>query len=328
MASVPDRRGPTDPSKRRSPLRAAVGDPNQVASLSYEKQLDRDPRWALSEGSRHFEENSAVFTALRKITTRLKDLGIPHAVVGGMALFQHGLRRFTEDVDILVTKEDLKTIHKKLEGLGYLPPHQRSKHLRDTELGVRIEFLTTGEYPGDGKVKPVVFPEPGPVSFESDGVSYIKLPNLIELKLASGMTNTGRLKDLADVLELIKLLDLPSNFADQLNPFVRDKFLELRKQASRRYVTLWRNKWLTAHAKTIDDMSAILRDAADQLEEMRKDGVTLEPGGGTADDYAHLVTTDPEVAKKYDMIEESEFWSDEPDEDDASDTDHPTNRTQ
>jgi hypothetical protein len=38
----------------------------------------------------------------------------------------------------------------------------------------------------------------------------------------------------------------------------------------------------------------------------------LDPEGGTGDDYAHLVTTDPIVAKKYDMHDESEFW-DEPD---------------
>jgi hypothetical protein len=181
----------------------------------------------LSEGSRHFEEKSAVFDAMRKITRRLNDLGIPYAIVGGMALFRHGLRRFTEDVDILVTKNGLRLIHEKLEGLGYLPLHPRSKHLRDTEHRVRIEFLTTGEYPGDGKRKPVVFPEPSPVSFESDGVRYIKLPNLIELKLASGMTNPGRLRDLSDVLELIKVLNLPGDFAEQLDPFVRDRFSEL-----------------------------------------------------------------------------------------------------
>jgi hypothetical protein len=105
----------------------------------------------LSEGSRHFEEDSAVFKALHNITQHLKSLGISYAVVGGMALFRHGLRRFTEDVDILVTKEDLKKIHEKLEGLGYLPPFTNSKHLRDTQLGVKIEFLTTGDYPGDGK---------------------------------------------------------------------------------------------------------------------------------------------------------------------------------
>ena len=38
-----------------------------------------------------------------------------------MALFRHGLRRFTEDVDILVTKGDFKVIHEKLESLGCLP---------------------------------------------------------------------------------------------------------------------------------------------------------------------------------------------------------------
>ena len=194
---------------------------------AYKTQLDRDPRWALSEGSRHFEEKSAVFDALRKVTRRLNDLNISYAVVGGMALFHHGLRRFTEDVDILVTREALKIIHDNLAGLGYLPPHPKSKNLRDTELGVRIEFLTTGDYPGDGKEKPVAFPDPAPVSFESDGVRYIKLPNLVELKLASGMTNAGRLKDLADVQELIKVLSLPAEFADPLNEFVKPKYYEL-----------------------------------------------------------------------------------------------------
>jgi hypothetical protein len=193
----------------------------------YEELLNRDPRWALSEGGRHFEEDSAVFKALCSITTRLKSLDIPYAVVGGMALFRHGYRRFTEDVDILVTKPDLKKIHEELDGRGYRRPFARSRNLRDTELGVRIEFLTTGEYPGDGKKKPVSFPHPRDYSFEAVGISFINLEKLVELKLASGMTNAGRLRDLADVLELIKVLRLPVDFAKRLNPFVQDKFREL-----------------------------------------------------------------------------------------------------
>lgn len=51
---------------------------------AYEERLNRDPRWALSEGSRHFEENSVVFQALHAIADRLNALGIPYAVVGGM----------------------------------------------------------------------------------------------------------------------------------------------------------------------------------------------------------------------------------------------------
>lgn len=275
---------------------------------NYEALLDQDSRWALSEGSRHFEEQSAVFQALHKIADRLGSLGIPYAVVGGMALFRHGLRRFTEDVDILVTKADLKTIHEKLSGLGYLPPFTNSKQLRDTQLGVRIEFLTTGDYPGDGKKKPVAFPDPRDVGFEADGIRYVNLQKLVELKLASGMTNAGRLKDLSDILELIKAIDLPSEFADQLDPFVRAKYDELWKQARKRYVTTWRNKWLTAEARSIQDMIDQLRAAADQLEQMQRDGVSLEDDGGVGDDYAHLVSTDPKIAEKYGLVDEFDSW--------------------
>jgi hypothetical protein len=194
----------------------------------YEHQLDQDRGWALSEGSRHFEEKSAVQDALRKIARRLSELGVPYAVAGGMALFRHGFRRFTEDVDILVTREGLKTIHDQLEGRGYLPPFTGSKQLRDTEHGVRIEFLTTGDFPGDGKPKPVAFPDPAKVGVDLDGIVCLSLPTLVELKLASGMTGgVHRLKDLADVVALIKDRGLSADFAERLDPYVRPKYAEL-----------------------------------------------------------------------------------------------------
>ena len=193
----------------------------------YERELDRHAEWALREGSMHFDEKSAVHVALRQIVHRLRELGIPFAVVGGMALFLHGFRRFTEDVDLLVTSEGLKQLHEALEGLGYVPPFRGSKDLRDATNGVRIEFLISGQFPGDGKPKPVAFPEPAGATVEVKGIPLLRLPQLIELKLASGMTGTGRLKDLADVQELIRILNLPADFAAQLNPYVRAKYGEL-----------------------------------------------------------------------------------------------------
>lgn len=92
---------------------------------------------------------------------------------------------------------------------------------------MKIEFLTTGEYPGDGKPKPVAFPDPATVGIEKEGLKVVGLATLIELKLASGMTNPGRLRDLADVQELIRTLKLPENLAASLNPFVREEFLKL-----------------------------------------------------------------------------------------------------
>ncbi len=191
---------------------------------TYEQRLDRNFEWALREGSMHFEKGNAVHKALRKITKRLQELGIPHAVVGGMAMFFHGYRRFTDDVDLLVTPEGLAELHRQLEGLGYLPPFQGSKQLRDTENGVKIEFLVTGEYPGDGKPKPVAFPKPEESSIEIQGIQFLQLPKIIELKLASGMTNPGRRKDLADVQELIRELKLPLDLSTQLNPFVQTTY--------------------------------------------------------------------------------------------------------
>ncbi len=195
--------------------------------IEYEQRMSRQLHWALREGSMHFEEKSAVHLALRKITERLTELRIPYAVAGAMALFVHGYRRFTEDIDILVTPEGLEQIHRELEGLGYVPLFAGSKNLRDPESGVRIEFLVSGDFPGDGKPKPVAFPDPESSSTERGGVYWLSLASLIELKTASGMTAAGRLKDLADVQELIRILRLPEEFCRQLNPFVQDKFKEL-----------------------------------------------------------------------------------------------------
>ena len=182
---------------------------------------------ALREAERFFMRTDRVHDALRAITSRLESLNIPYAVAGGMAMVAHGYDRTTVDVDILLTAEGLERAHRELQGLGYVAPFSGSKNLRDTSTGVRIEFLLAGHFPGDGKPKPVAFPDPATVAVQKEGIRYVSLPALIELKLASGMTAPHRLKDLADVQELIKTLALPQGIADQLNPYVRSKYLEL-----------------------------------------------------------------------------------------------------
>jgi hypothetical protein len=200
-----------------------------TALATYEQRLKADPRWALMEGSMHFDKENSVFRSLDRITRRLDDLGVPYAVVGGMALFQHGFRRFTEDVDLLVTRDGLKVIHENLVGLGYVPPFSGSKNLRDADTGVRIEFLVTGDFPGDGQPKPVAFPDPSEASELIGGVRCLKLNTLIELKLTSGMA-PWRLKDLGDVQQMIRTLDLPLDLAEQLNPFVQESYRQMWRQ--------------------------------------------------------------------------------------------------
>ncbi|HMR76864.1 MAG TPA: hypothetical protein PKD61_17210, partial [Polyangiaceae bacterium] len=54
----------------------------------------------------------------------------------------------------------------------------------------------------------------------------------IQLKLACGMVAAHRLKALPDVQELIRSADLPRDTAEKLDPWVRDKFLELWQAVS------------------------------------------------------------------------------------------------
>jgi len=174
----------------------------------------------------HFEKESQVFESMRRIAKRLEGIGVPYAIAGGMALFQHGYRRFTEDVDILVTRESLAKIHEKLEGLGYYPPFSGSKHLRDAINGVKIEFIVTGDYPGDGKPKAVAFPDPSQIAVEIDEIQTINVPTLVQLKLASSAA-PGRRKDLGDVQELIRRLNLPAEFESLIDPTMRELYREL-----------------------------------------------------------------------------------------------------
>ncbi len=174
----------------------------------------------------HFEGESAVHKAMRRIAQRLDELGIDYVIVGGMAMFLHGFRRFTEDVDILVTREGLARIHEEVEGRGYLRPFEKSKNLRDADSRVRIEFLITGQFPGDGRPGPVSFPDPVQVAEVRDGLKVLNLEKLMELKLASSR-GAGRRKDLGDAQELIRALHLPLEFGEKLDPSLRDLFGEL-----------------------------------------------------------------------------------------------------
>ena len=195
--------------------------------INYEQRLGQDQAWAFREGSMHFENQSAVHKTLNSVVRRLEELQIAYAVVGGMALFFHGVRRFTEDVDILVTRDGLSRLHEALDGLGYVPVFPGSKNLRDVDSGVKIEFLIAGDFPGDGKPKPIAFPNPEHSATVIEGVRFLQLPKLIELKLASGLTHPLRGQDLVDVQRLIQNLALPLSLKDSLVPFVASKYEEI-----------------------------------------------------------------------------------------------------
>ena len=187
-----------------------------------------------AEAQTYFMGEGRLNNALTRLVNDLRNHEIDYVVIGALALLAHGYPRFTEDIDVIVSPEGLERFHQELIGLGYAPAFAGArKRLRSTLDGTPVELITAGEYPGDGKPKPVCFPQPSEATVEIDGVKFPTLEKLIELKLASGMTAPDRLKDLADVQELIKLRSLSAEFAERLNPYVREKYLELLNAVKR-----------------------------------------------------------------------------------------------
>ena len=134
----------------------------------------------------------------------------PHLVAGGLAVQEHGYFRVTLDVDIIVSDplDCVELLTADLSG-----PFERipgcDGSVKDKRNGVVINFL-----PAERVYKSscqVPFPSPEEVS---DEPQFVSLKQLIALKLDSWVHSPNRrLKDKADVIELIKTLNLPRDFA-------------------------------------------------------------------------------------------------------------------
>jgi hypothetical protein len=192
------------------------------------QSLMSSPRAAYAEALRFFNGEGMLNDALGRLAADLESKNIDYVVIGGIALNQHGFQRLTVDIDILMTAQGLERFRETLVGLGYRPAFEGSrKKFQITRENVPLEVITSGEFPGDGKPKSVVFPDPSDFAVTIDGVKTVSLEKLIELKLASGISAPHRLKDLADVQELVKIKHLDASYAEHLDESVRAKFIEL-----------------------------------------------------------------------------------------------------
>jgi hypothetical protein len=183
--------------------------------------------WAGADAaSRFFMGPSDVGSAMRKLAKLLEESNLPYAIIGAMALNEFGYQRMTADVDVLMKAKSLEAFKAQHLGRGYVEKFPGGRGLRDTENGVDIRVVLSGGFPGDGKPKAIAFPDPK-IAEQGRSVRLLPLATLIELKLASGMTAPHRLKDLADVQELIRAAALPRPLGEKLHESVRAKYFEL-----------------------------------------------------------------------------------------------------
>jgi hypothetical protein len=165
---------------------------------------------SLQRASEFFAGRGEMYAALDKIERVLTEENIEFAVIGGMALNFHGYRHVTNDLDVLTTPEGLRAIHQRLVGDDYRTEGVRN--LRDVQNDVVIDILV----------------REGPIEWaDFEGHRIIALTKLIELKLTAGLASRGRIKELADVQDLIKFAPLPRELGEQLDPSVRDEYYRI-----------------------------------------------------------------------------------------------------
>src|ERR1044071_7631751 len=104
-----------------------------------------------AEGLRYFMGEGSLNNALAQLCEDLDGRGIDYMVIGAVALTAHGYARFTEDIDLVLTREGLEAFHRGLMGLGYVPAFEGArKRIRAPRGGVPVEVIVAGDYPGDG----------------------------------------------------------------------------------------------------------------------------------------------------------------------------------
>jgi hypothetical protein len=176
---------------------------------------------------RFFMDQADAQKALYKLTEILEAEGLAYAIIGAFALNEYGHRRVTVDVDLVMRDGDLRSFKERWLGRGYAERVVGTGKLFDTEHQVNVDVLSTGRFPGDDKPKPIAFPDPATTAVRGRRFALLPMPLFIELKLASGMVAPHRAKDLVDVQELIRSAQLGRDVANDLHPWVRDRFLAL-----------------------------------------------------------------------------------------------------
>lgn len=158
------------------------------------------------------EGDSRLLDVAREVSAMIRTENVRAAVIGGVAVVLHGHVRTTADVDIYVDA-DISAFSVGLRRLGFRFQRARREFTRD---GLVLHLVTPAETGAH------------PIRFEDrDGVRTVSLPDLINMKLRSGLASITRAQDLADVIGLIRARKLTSRFAARLEKDLRPDFRRL-----------------------------------------------------------------------------------------------------
>jgi hypothetical protein len=133
----------------------------------------------------------------------LAAMGCPALLAGSWAVWRHGyLGRVTQDADIVLPADRVDEFLQvaALSGFDILTPTAGGwPKARHRNTGIQVDILPERARPGmKDAPAPTLIRHPEEMGGVVGRLTYLPLPELIELKLAA-----GRQRDLADVVELI-----------------------------------------------------------------------------------------------------------------------------
>ncbi len=175
-----------------------------------------------------FQGKDEVHKTMRRLVKRLERVDIPYAILGGMAVYAHGHRRTTGNLDVLLTAEGFAEFRRRFVPKRYRNVDGRPLRFLDRANDIPLGVRVTGRYPGSGKPGPVAFPDPTAASEVLAKSRVVDLVTLIQLKLAA-----GRYQDFGDVVSLIGAKNLDESFADRLHPSSRSDYIECLEEKRR-----------------------------------------------------------------------------------------------
>jgi hypothetical protein len=291
----------------KPPIRAVSPGGRSANGISFEQRLRNDLELALIEGSLYFEERGAVFDTLRAVSGDLAESGVDFAVMGALAMFTHGYRRFTDDVDLLFGEADYARARAVLDSKGYRECWPGSRALQHASTGVRIDVYSVAslvrKLPVLGRVEGFLSS-----TVRRDRVPYVDLPTLLALKISLGNSAPDKERHRADAQELMLHCLLPREYAENLPVELRSAFISLwepLRHPDRRFLRRWK------HADGVSDWDALAArfpDARDEIERMRKDGVQLVAYDTPPAEGLWLVSCEPILAAKYELHDEFDYF--------------------
>ncbi|HVO33442.1 MAG TPA: nucleotidyl transferase AbiEii/AbiGii toxin family protein [Elusimicrobiota bacterium] len=165
----------------------------------------------------------------------LQDRHIDFAMIGGVALYAHGIERTTFDADFLILVDDVPAVEALMKSLGYIARNKTDTFINfssdDPDMG-QVDFMIARKKHSTAMLARA---KPHPIAGRS--VKVVGPEDMIGLKLLSGSNDPARAaKDRWDIEDLMRRHHHALDWELVKEYFIvfgrENEYEELRKQTS------------------------------------------------------------------------------------------------